>query len=151
MQLDGSVVQLPFELGVSPLLAMQDGRSLLPGADALWRDDYDEPLDILNATGDVQPLLVGGQPVPASRALREAAPQLLSALEPIDPRRDVPWSTVSARLDANSDELLLAIEIARDEDTRTVIAAGLSLTGAAPARRIAHIESTPGSQVAVAP
>lgn len=148
---DGTVVQLPFELGVSPLLAMQDGRWLLPGADALWRDDYDEPLSTLDANGRVERLLVGGRPVPASRVLREAAPQVLAALEPIDPDRDVPWGTVSARPDLDSDELLLAIEVDRNDYTRTVVVAGLPLDGPTPARLIAHIEPTSGSQVAVAP
>jgi hypothetical protein len=151
VQHDGTVVQLPFELGVSPLLATRDGRWLLPGADALWRDDYDEPLSLLDATGRVEPLLVGGRPVPASRVLREAAPQVLSALEPIDPSGDAPWGTSSARWDADADELLLAIQIDRDDDTRTVIVAELPLDGSAPARPIAHIEPTPGSRVAVAP
>ena len=151
IQHDGTVAQLPFELGVSPLLALQDGRWLLPGGDPLWRDGYDEPLSVLDAAGDVEPLLVAGRPVPASRVLREAAPDVLAALDPIDPRGDVPWNTVSARLDPEADELLLAIEIDRDDETRTVIAAGLSLSGASPAHLIARIESTPSNQFAVAP
>lgn len=61
---DRTVAQLPFELGVSPLMAMPDGRWLLPGADPVWRDDYDEPLTFLDGTGALEPLLVGGRPVP---------------------------------------------------------------------------------------
>jgi hypothetical protein len=151
VQPDGTVVQLPFELGVSPLLATSDGRWLLPGADALWRDDYDEPLSLLDAGGRVEPLLVGGRPVPASRVLREAVPHVLSALQPIDPEGDVPWATTSARWDRAANELLLAINIDKDDDTRTVVVAGVPLDGSAPGRPIAHIEPRPGCQVAVAP
>jgi hypothetical protein len=151
VQLDGTVVRLPFELGVSPLLSLEDGRWLLPGADPLWRDDYDEPLSILDAAGTIAPLLVGGRPVPVSRVLREAAPELLASLEPIDPDQDVPWETVSARLDSTSDELLLSIEIEADEDTMTILVASLSLAGTTQARSIARLESTPRSRIAVAP
>jgi hypothetical protein len=108
-------------------------------------------LSFLDVTGRVEPLLVGGRPVPASRVLREAAPQVLSAVTPIDPKHDVPWATRAARWDADADELLLAIEIDRDDDTRTVVVAGLPLDGRAPARLVAHVEPTPGSWVAVAP
>jgi hypothetical protein len=47
---DGTVTRLPFDVGVSPLLALPDGRWLLPGCDPLWRDNCDEPLEILDAT-----------------------------------------------------------------------------------------------------
>jgi hypothetical protein len=148
---DGTVQRLPFELGVSPLLAMPDGRWLLPGLDSVWRDDYDEPLGVLDATGKIEPLLVAGTPVPASRVLREAAPQLLSALQPIDPNRDVAWETQSARLNTFTEELMLAIEITRDDETSILIVAGLSLAGVVPARLIAQFESTPRCRIAVAP
>jgi hypothetical protein len=151
VQRDGTVARLPFELGVSPLLAMEDGRWLLPGADVLWRDDYDEPLSVLDAAGSIEPLLVGGRPVSVSRVLQEAAPELLAALEPIDPNQDVPWETVSARLDTAADELLLSIEIRADDDTTTILVVGLSLPAATPARVIVHFKSTPRSQIAVAP
>lgn len=143
-------MQLPFELGVSPLPAMPDGRWLLPGVDALWRDD-DEPMSILDADGRIEHLLVGDQPVPASRVLREAAPQVLAKLGPIDPDGDVPWRTISARVDAGLDELVLAIEVDRSDDTRAVVVAGLALDGATPARLIAQIEPRSDSQIAVAP
>lgn len=151
VQPDGAVAQLPFELGVSPLLATADGRWLLPGADALWRDDYDEPLSLLDAAGRVEPLRVGGRPVPVSRVLGEAVPHVLSALQPIDPGRDVPWATTSARWDGEANELLLAVTIDEGEDTQSVVVAVLPLDGSALGRLIAHIESRPGSQVAVAP
>jgi hypothetical protein len=73
----------------------------------------------------IEPLLVGGRPVPVSRILHEAAPELFASLEPIDPNRDVPWSTVSARLEPGSDELLMAIEIDGQEDVTTVVAVRL--------------------------
>ena len=151
---DGTVTQLVgFELGVSPLLALPGDRWLLPGADALWRDDYDEPLSVLHADGRIEPLRVGGEPVPASRVLREAAPEVLASLEPIDPDQDVPWETVSARLDPGSDELQLAIEIEIDAetDTCTILVASVPLSGEAPMRVVAQSTSTPNSQVALAP
>ncbi len=37
---DGTVEELSFELGVSPLCVLPDGRYLLPGADPLWRDSF---------------------------------------------------------------------------------------------------------------
>ena len=88
---DGTLTQLAFELGVSPLLATHDDRWLLPGADALWRDSYDEPLSFLDTAGRTEPLLVGGRPVSVSRVPEEAAPHILNALDPIDPRCDEPW------------------------------------------------------------
>ena len=75
--------------------------------------------------------------------------QRLPYLGSLDPSRDVPWSTVSARLHAG--ELLLAIEITHDDDTCTIIVAALDLAGATPARLIAQLESTPELQLAVAP
>jgi hypothetical protein len=149
--LDGSVAQLPFELGVSPLLAMDGDRWLLPGADALWRDDCDEPLSILDARGGIEPLLVGGRPVPVSRILREAAPELLAALGPIDPDQDVPWGTVAARLDPAADELRLAIELDADEAGPTIVVASVPLSGASASRLVARFEQTPSSATAVAP
>jgi hypothetical protein len=148
---DGTVTRLPFVLGVSPLLALDDGRWLLPGCDALWRDGYDEPLSVLNATGTIEPLLVGGRPVPVSRVLHEAAPELLASLEPIDLTQDVPWRTVSARLEPGSHELLLAIEIDAQDEVTTVLAVRLPLAGTVLARVIARFESTPRAQIAVAP
>lgn len=147
---DGSVTRLPFELGVSPLIALPDGRWLMPGADTVWRDDYDEPLSLLAEDGALEPLLVGGRPVAASRVLREAAPELLSALAPVAPGGDVPWGTVDARLDTASDELHMAIEI-DGEDRPAVVVAALPLDGAAPARLVAHVEPTSRCEVAVAP
>ncbi len=96
---------------------------------------------------------MGGEPVPASRVLREAAPEVLASLEPIDPDQDVPWETVSARLDPGSDELQLAIEIEIDAetDTCTILVASVPLSGEAPMRVVAQSTSTPNSQVALAP
>lgn len=146
---DGTVTLLPFELGVSPLLALPGDRWLLPGLDTVWRDDYDEPLSILDAGGETEPLLVGGKPVPVSRVLREAAPQLLATLEPPDLHQDVPWHTVAGRLDAGSDELFLAVSVGPERETLLVVS--IPLSGANPAREIARFESTPSRQVAVAP
>jgi hypothetical protein len=146
---DGTVTQLPFELGVSPLLATRDGRWLLPGADALWRDGYDEPLSLLDVTGRIEPLLVAGRPVPPSRVLEEAAPHILASLGPVDPGSDVPWEITGARWDAN--ELLIAIGIDTDDQTRTLLLAGLPLDASAPARTLAYVEPDQGSQVAIAP
>ncbi len=148
---DGTITRLPFVLGVSPLLALDDDRWLLPGCDPVWRDGYDEPLSVLDATGTIEPLLVGGRPVPVSRVLREAAPKLLASLEPIDPNQEVPWQTVSARLEPGTHELLMAIEIDAQEDVTTVLAVRLPLAGTLPPRVIARFESTPRAQIAVAP
>lgn len=147
---DLTVVELPFELGVSPLTALPDGRWLLPGADPVWRDDLDEPLSLLTDLGGIEPLLAGGRPVPASRVLREATPALVSGLEPLDPAVDVPWSTVAARLDAEANELLLAIAVRRGDAT-DVIVAGLRLDGRVPARLVEHLRPAPGAEIAAAP
>ena len=151
LALDGTITQLPFELGVSPLLAMPDGRWLLPGADALWRDGYDEPLSLLAADGGIEALLVGGAPVPASRVLREAVPELLAGLQPVDPDDDVPWETVGARLAADAGTLHLAVELVREENRRAVVVAALPLDGTRPAHLLAHVEPEPGLEVALAP
>jgi hypothetical protein len=150
---DGTVTQLPFELGVSPLLALTGDRWLLPGTGTVWRDDYDEPLSVLHADGRIEPLLVGGRPVPVSRVLREAAPALLAALPPVAPSQDVAWESVAARLDPGSDELQLAIEVETDAEagTATILVASVPLSGAAPIRVLARRESTPSTQVALAP
>ena len=148
---DGTITRLPFVLGVSPLLALDDDRWFLPGCDAVWRGGYDEPLSVLGATGTIEPLLVGGRPVPVSRILHEAAPELFASLGPIDPNRDVPWNTVSARLEPGSHELLMAIEIDAQNDVTTVVAVRLPLAGTFPPRVIARFESTPRAQIAVAP
>jgi hypothetical protein len=108
-------------------------------------------LSVLGATGGIAPLLVGGQPVPVSRVLHEAAPELLASLEQIDWNRDVPWQTVSARLDPGTRELLMAIEIDAQEDVTTLLAVRLPLAGTLPARVIARFESTPRAQIALAP
>jgi hypothetical protein len=148
---DGTVNRLPFALGVSPLLAMSGDRWLLPGLDTVWRDDYDEPFGVLDATGRIEPLLIGGRPVPASRMLAEATPELLAALHTIDPERDVPWEAVAARVDLVSDELAIAIEVDADEHAKTLLAVRLPFAGGAPARVVARFESTPSSQLAIAP
>jgi len=148
---DGTVERLPFELGVSPLLAWPDGRWLLPGADPLWRDSYDEPLSLLDATGHVEPLLVGGRPVLASYVLAAVAPRVLAALGPIESSDDVAWNTVAARLDADADELLLVIVVDPDDDPETIVVAAVPLDGAAPVRLIAQIEPAPDVQIAVVP
>ncbi len=150
VQRNGTVTQLPFELGVSPLLALHDGRWLLPGADALWRDDFDEPLSIVDAAGHIEELLAGGRPVSVSRVLREAAPELLASPEPTDPGQDVPWEAVSARLDHLSGELLLAIEVDAPDERLTIVVVGLPIAIAGAARVIAQYQSAPRSQVVVA-
>jgi hypothetical protein len=147
---DGAVTRLPFVLGVSPLAALEDGRWLLPGVDTVWRDNPDEPLSVLDATGVIEPLLVDGRPVPVSRVLREAAPELLASLEPIDPD-EVPWRTASTRLESGTQELLMTIEIDTQDDVTTLLAVRLPLAGTRPARVVARFESTPRVQIAVAP
>ena len=148
---DGTITRLPFVLGVSPLAALEDGRWLLPGVDTVWRDNPDEPLSVLDATGVIEPLLVGGRPVPVSRVLREAAPELLASLEPIVRNEEVPWHTVSARLEPGTHELLMTIEIDAQDDVTTVLAVRLPLAGTLPARVVARFESTPRAQIAIAP
>jgi hypothetical protein len=148
---DGTITLLPFVLGVSPLAALDDGRWLLPGVDTVWRDDPDEPLSVLDATGVIEPLLVGGRAAPVSRVLCEAVPELLASVEPIDPDGDVPWHTVSARLEPGTHELLMTIEIDVQDDVTTLLAVRLPLAGTLPARVIARFESTPRAQIAVAP
>jgi hypothetical protein len=142
---DGTVTELPFELGVSPLLAWPDGRWLLPGWDTVWRDGYDEPLHLIDAAGTMTPLLVAGDPVTPSRVLRELVPDRFAALE-YDPDQDVPWAAVSARL--HGDELHLAIEIDDAEtDTVTIVAAALPEDG--PIRVLAEHGPVPRSRSAV--
>jgi hypothetical protein len=85
---DGIAEQLPFELGVSPLLALPGERWLLPGWDTVWRDDCDEPLSVLDADGRIGPWLVSGCEVRPSGLLQDVAPELLRAT---DPSQDVPW------------------------------------------------------------
>jgi hypothetical protein len=139
---DGTVTQLPFELGVSPLLALPGDRWLLPGWDTVWRDDHDEPLCVLNAAGTTEPLLVGGRPVPVSRLLREAAPEFH------DPGEDAPWNTEAARLDAA--ELRLTVKVYGDED-ETLLVMGCPLDGSAPARLLARLPSSERRPGAVVP
>lgn len=103
---DGTVTPLPFELGVSPLLALPGDRWLLPGYDTVWRDDYDEPLCVLDAAGRTEPWLAGGEPLPPSRILREVAPELLRTPAP---DQDVSWETVAARV--HNGELLVAVRV----------------------------------------
>jgi hypothetical protein len=112
---DGTITRLPFVLGVSPLAALEDGRWLLPGVDTGWRDDPDEALSVLDATGVMEPLLVDGRPVPVSRVLREASPELLASVEPIVRNEEVPWHTVSAlRSPSHPEPIVLAgLRIAR--------------------------------------
>ena len=119
----------------------------------MWRDDSDEPLSVLDSEGGIEELLVDGRPVPVSRILREAAPDVLAALPPTEPDQDVPWTTVAARLDPGSDDLQLAINVETDADTETwtILVANVPLTGATAIRVLARFESTPTVQVAVAP
>lgn len=152
---DGTVTQLPFELGVSPLLALPGDRWLLPGLDAVWRDDYDEPLGVLDATGGIAPFLLGGRPLPVSRILREAAPELLASLPSPDPHQDVPWQTLAAGLDRATGALQVAIGIDRvgedpDLDATTLLVVRLHPAGAAPPTEIARLASTPRAEVVVA-
>ena len=126
-----------------------------PAPTRLWRDDYDEPLSVLHTDGrDRARCSWAAEPVPASRVLREAAPELLDCTGRRSlPNEDVPWETVAARLDPGSDELQLAIEIETDAETetRTILVASVPLSGEAPMRVVAQSTSTPNSQVALAP
>lgn len=146
---DGTVEQLPFELGVSPLTALDGDRWLLPGWDTVWRDDHDEPLSVMDVAGETEPLLVGGRPVPPSRLLNEAAPELHASIEPPEPNQDVNWAAVAARLDA--DELRVTIEVNPGEDVQTLLVVALPLAGDQPARELARFESTATRQIAVVP
>jgi hypothetical protein len=74
-----------------------------------------------------------------------------ASLEPIDPHRDVPWSTVAARLEPGSQELVMAIQMDAREDVTTVLEVRLPLAGTLRSRVIARSESTARAQVAVAP
>lgn len=151
---DGEVRTIPVELGVSPLCELPDGRYLLPGNDALWRDGTDEELHVLDADGRVEPLLVEGAPVDPSRILGKLAPQLLPTPEQredetvCDPR--------AARIDPVSGDLIVLLaELPWETDARrdpsgpwAVVAVPL-----APARSwrlLAIGDRRPGTHVAVA-
>lgn len=66
----GELIELPFELGVSPLTAALDGRLLMPSCDPLWWDGDDEPLTLLGLDGSTEPLVVAKEAVTPSRVLR---------------------------------------------------------------------------------
>jgi hypothetical protein len=63
------------------------GRPEVPGSWPINNGRGLTHLGLLDARGHVEPLLVGGRSVPASRVLPEAVPQMLSALEPHPLRR----------------------------------------------------------------
>jgi hypothetical protein len=75
--------------------------------------------------------------------LHGADPELLASLGPIDPNREVPWSTVAARVEPGSHELLMAIEIDAHEDVTTVLVVRLSLIGTLAPRVIARFGRRP--------
>lgn len=108
---DGTVTQLPFELGVSPLCVLPDGRYLMPGADPLWRDDYDEPLSALAADGQLEPLQVDGQPLLPSQLVSLADASWAPERKRDEhgwPLEDFPFWAQRARIDGDELILLLA-------------------------------------------
>jgi hypothetical protein len=140
---DGTLTQLPFELGVSPLQALPGDRWLLPGRDPLWRDDCDEPVSILDAAGRTEPLLVDGAELSPSRVLTAVAPELLAALHPPAPNQDVAWEVVGAHLD--HEELRVAIEVTVDDEHAVIV-----IAGTAPLRELARVRTGPDERIAVA-
>ena len=140
---DGTLTQLPFELGVSPLQALPGDRWLLPGRDPLWRDDYDEPVSILDAAGRTEPLLVDGTELPPSRVLAAVAPELLAVLDPPAVSQDVAWALVGAHLD--DEELQVAIKVTVDDEHAVLVVAGT-----APLRELARFRTGPQERIAVA-
>lgn len=152
---DGTVTQLPFELGVSPLGVLPDGRYLLPGSDPLWRDDYDESLSALSHDGETEPLLVGGEPLRPSRLVRLADPAWAPERERDAsgwPVEDFPFDTQRARIDGDELIVLLADYALKDwaEDSPYMdepalrwVTAAASLDGSAM-RLIAHGTTAPG-------
>jgi hypothetical protein len=140
---DGTLTQLPFELGVSPLQALPGDCWLLPGRDPLWRDDYDEPVSILDAAGRAEPVLIDGAELSPSRVLAVVAPELLAALDPPAPNQDVAWEVVGAYLD--DEELRVAIEVTIDDEHAVIVVAGT-----APMRELARVRTGPDERIAVA-
>ena len=140
---DGTLTQLPFELGVSPLQALPGDRWLLPGWDPLWRDDYDEPVSILDAAGRTEALLVDGSELPPSRVLAAVAPELLAVLDPPALNQDVAWEVVGAHLD--DEELQVAIKVTVDDNHAVLVVAGT-----APLRELARFRTGPEERIAVA-
>lgn len=116
---DGTVEELSFELGVSPLCVLPDGRYLLPGADPLWRDSFTEPLSALALDGKLESLTAAGEPVSAPRLVRDVAPDWHVAREERQDEWDwfesYPWETDAARVDDATGQLRIRLV-----DDRTV-------------------------------
>jgi hypothetical protein len=117
---DGAVRTLPFALGVGPLCELPDGRWLLPGADALWRDSSAEPLSALALDGQVESLQFGDDTVDTARLVAALAPDWMPE---VDADRDeyeflseFPWAVIRAAHDAASGELHLLLADAEPAD-----------------------------------
>ncbi len=145
----GAVRTLPFELGVSPLATLPDGRFLLPGADALWRDGRDEPLHALADGGRLEPVRLDGDPVSASAMLAAVAEDLLPA-EPPEIPEDALWGFEAARVDAETGELvlLLAEDFEIADGVRWVVLT-IALAGSGAPRLVARGEAPAGSRTVV--
>lgn len=108
----GEVTTVPAELGVAPLVALPDGRFLLPGSDPLWLDGRDEPLGVLAPDGTTAPLLVGADAVTPGTLVRSLAPDLLPGLADDEPGGDAEeseWEVRAAGLGAGGSSLVLLL------------------------------------------
>lgn len=65
----GGVGQLLIELGTAPVAIWPDGRLLMPSTHPLWWDGDDEPLTLMDLSGNGEPLIVDGAPITPSRVL----------------------------------------------------------------------------------
>lgn len=113
----GAVSEIPIELGVSPVGVLPDGRFVLPGASALWRDGADEPISTIGLDGAVEPLMVAGEPIGPPRVLQAVASDLLPVPRP--PNGQALWSADdglwvhAARVLADGSALLLLLADAK--------------------------------------
>lgn len=151
---EGEVRALPVELGVSPLTALPDGRFLLPGADALWRDGRDEPLHTLSDDGRMEPVLLGGEPVTPTRLLATLAPDGLPE-KPPDIPEDARWGFDQARVDPHTGELVLLLADGPWEDSMSFervrwLVVGIPLTGTGGPSLVARGEWPVGTLGAIA-
>lgn len=117
---NGVVEELPFELGVAPLCALPDGRYLLPGADALWRDSFAEPLSALGLDGRIETLQAAGQPLSAPRIVATVAPDWFVARAAEQDEWEwteaFPWDADAARVDVGRGTLTVRLVDDRTQD-----------------------------------
>lgn len=136
----GGVGQLLLELGTSPVAIWPDGRLLMPSIHPLWWDGDDEPLTLMDLSGQGEPLIVDGEPVTPSRVLaaigEEAANGVADAV-------DAPsWTFRQAALDDGR----LRLRLTHDDDAPQVqwIAVEVGLDQRWAVRRIGTGEVGPG-------